>query len=150
MALLLRIDDTEQVVRSVGDPPNGILATGDAEGEQVGYQLGISSRWQPTGGPRDPRVLAEQITLGPPQHPGDFTPVPVAELVEACEGPREAYALWLACCLLLKGQVDHLPYSGNLAPTVAALHLAADTQAALQAADYIREQPPPADPPPDA
>lgn len=141
MALLLRIDESEGVVRSVGDPPNGIVATAD-DPDGPGYVLGVSATFDPLReGIRTPAHTALQVNVGEARDHDDFRPVAVPRMVEACQSGHEAYALWLAVSLLCASVARNLPATVSPDSLRHALDLADELHRALLEAGYLRERP---------
>lgn len=81
MSLLIRYSPDEGVLRSTGDPPNGVLSLAGG-----GARFVITSSWEP-----DRTQPGAQLVEGPP--PSDAADVPVEDVVEACAGKREIASL---------------------------------------------------------
>jgi hypothetical protein len=126
MSLLLRFDNTEQVLRSVGDPPNGILgvATPDRTATFV-----IDSSYQPQPGAQGIQTESNETGIQ-----ASASPLDTVDVLDACEGDTElAFVVQaargtLAACVhyaiiadhwdldLLQGHIDLLRELERLLP----------------------------------
>lgn len=97
MGLLLRFSPNEGVLRSVGDPPNGIL--GIASPNDIATFV-IDAAWTPSSAPEqgEMRVEAHGAEHG---IDAESTPISLEDAVDACETDRELSWLLRAPALAL-------------------------------------------------
>ena len=90
--MLLRYSEAEKVLRSVGDPPNGVVCLAAPGGDPT---FCIEGRWEPPDASKledgEVRVVAmtTESGLGP-----ESEPVEAEELVAAAESLAECRMLW--------------------------------------------------------
>lgn len=135
--LLIRWDTTEHVLRSVGDPPNGIVCMGtpdDVASWLIDAQFDPARAVAPVVGLVTLQAEPSETGAGP-----DSTVVPPADLVAACEGPAEAGSL----VMFLASALGYACQKGatNLHYEFIATHvdLALATRAALIDAGYLNQ-----------
>lgn len=86
MGLLIRLDRTEHVLRSVGDPPNGVLCLACPDKAM----FVVDANYQPaqTGAAITIEHMMTSDGLGPAS-----TPVAIADVLDGCEGMPEMLAV---------------------------------------------------------
>ena len=125
MGLLLRYSESERVIRSVGDAPNGVLGWGlDLdEGECI---FGIDSHFDPLVAPKVPVVRT-------PKNDGTKTLVPADEIVAALEDMETAMACWTIVCNTALAIFGSLLQQGDLRRMQTVLDALAEIQQAMHA-----------------
>lgn len=124
--LKLRYDQTEGVIRSVGDPPHGILCVG--QNEEGDPSFVVSASWEPKV-PIGLKVNSVEIAEG--ETTGDEIPVDLAELVEAA-GRGLLPVIWKAA--VMGYEAAHalgLHAKGEISPVAMGVVLMNDTKAEI-------------------
>lgn len=99
-------------MRSVSDPPNGILTIHVGQSDERGLYMTfcIDPSFEPPGAEEVAKrkeegyVVAATVQMGRAR--GNETPISVEEAVEAADGEKEALALWLTFMTALHPFID--------------------------------------------
>lgn len=149
MALLLRHDNKGACLRSLGDPPNGVLAVAAPAYDTVtfvidpnyGTRLDLAERGQLT-------MISEEIKGGMPD---TSTPVSVVDALRACEGHTELGLVIQAVSAAMIASANQnaaLPAPVHVAYLQAHVDFVAELRDALLLLGMLRERTD--DEPPDA
>ena len=88
MSLVIRYDRDEKVIRSTGDPPNGILGIVDS-----GSSFAIMGSWEPPRGAKvKPGETLLVTSVGLP--PGECDRVDADEIIEGCAERTDLHAVY--------------------------------------------------------
>lgn len=135
VGLLLRYDPGEQVLRSVGDMPNGTLVLAVA-GDALSF--GVSNTWEPpsvTHGLRGTMMVPGGLDLS------SVELVSVEEVVGACRSTAVALCLWETARLACQQAVSEMSaFACGLEALARAAGFAARLYAALRDAGFIVEE----------
>lgn len=137
MSLVIRRDEAESVLRSVGDPPNGIVGIASPEGEASWV---IDTGWEPptidTSGPPKTLIVARPSETGMAP---TAIPVDLEDLIAGLAGGIEAFVLMqmLGAAIVMSAQT----FGAMLAFELIREHidLAIRTRDALVDAGYIED-----------
>jgi hypothetical protein len=91
LPLRIRYHPKEGVIRSEGDPPNGILMVGGDY--KIGATLAIHPSVQPPRTGRGPGIHMTQLP-GNAVAEGDAAPVDVEDVIDGCIAPEDIGAVW--------------------------------------------------------
>lgn len=142
MGLKLRGSEKEGVIRSVGSPPNGILALGHP-GEGAGEPSWIiDPGWSPTGASRralgaSSGVIAEMSEQDSGVSP-NATPITVDELVDAISDELTAEGVWWYTRALPGVSAQANAEAGYFEIIVKDVEFAIETREALRRRGYLR------------
>jgi hypothetical protein len=100
MGLTLRYSDSENIIRSTGDPPNGVLAVGSKFTQEEGLELwlGVDSHHQPPikplEGSDEPARAEFKGGMSDREFEETFEAISVEDAVQGCDELQTALGLW--------------------------------------------------------
>lgn len=105
MGLLIRYDPAGAMLRSVGDPPNGVITIVVPDGEPASFAIDGSYEFDLS------RSVSGAITIerkgAPGGVPDSSAPVDVGALLDACETPVERALLLNGAVACIRSAADH-------------------------------------------
>lgn len=141
MALKLRGSEREGVVRSVGSPPNGILALGHP-GEGAGEPAWIiDPGWTPSGAKLELPEGASGVIADMSAHDEGASPqatvISIEELVDAISDELTAEAIWFYCRALPAVSAEANASAGYFEIIESDVRFARETRDALARRGYL-------------
>lgn len=130
--LVLRMDsDTEHVLRSVGDPPNGIISVEKPVNPELPVRFVVDPHTQPSTAPLPPGTARAMVGDTDDGTVPGGTPLTAAQAVEAAADDEACLALWVIACHAVTTYAQHSGPAGEFEDVMRAAAFGLEVRLAL-------------------